>query len=145
VLSTPSTPSPRRFEFVHHAELRPVLEQAYNDSRQALEQGDYEEAMRGSCGILEAIVTDALEHKGLTGLADTGAPGGAISDWPFEMRLAIAEKAGLIRGGWVRLPAMARAYRDSEKPGSNEKISERDAKTAGQVLNVVMRDLNPGR
>ena len=34
-------PPPHRFDFVHNIELRPVLEQAYADSRDALEQGSY--------------------------------------------------------------------------------------------------------
>jgi len=145
VAAASAAPAPRRFEFVHNRELRPVLEQAYSDSRQALEEGDYDGAMRGSCGILEAIVTDALEHKGLSALGDAGAPAGKISDWAFEERLAIAEKTGLIRAGWARLTAAARAYRDEETVGAEVVISERDARTAGQVLNVLMRDLNPGR
>src|SRR5215469_11780444 len=33
------TPPPRRFEFVHDGELRPVVEQAYIDSRDAFDQG----------------------------------------------------------------------------------------------------------
>jgi hypothetical protein len=136
---------PRRFEFVHNSELRQVLEQAYTDGRLAMEEGDYGLAMRTSCGILEAIVTDALEHKGPRELTASGAPAGKIADWSFDERLAIAEKAGLIRGGCARLPAAARAYRDHGDNGNNVKISERDARLAGQVLNVIMRDLNPGR
>jgi len=136
---------PRRFEFVHNAELRQVLEQAYTEVRRAQEQGEHDLAMRTSCGILEAIVTDALEHKGPGGLAASGAPAGKIADWSFDARLAVAEKAGLIRGGCARLPAVARAYRDHADKGNNATISERDAKLAGQVLNVIMRDLNPGR
>ncbi len=135
-------PPPRRFEFVHNAELRPVVEQAYVDSRRALEHENYDVAMRTSCGILEAIITDALEHKGLTALMAAGAPTEKIADWPFETRLAVAESAGLIRGGCARLPAVARAYRDHS--GAAE-VSQRDARTAGQVLHVVMRDLDPGR
>lgn len=141
ILSTSPEPAPRRFEFVHNAELRPVVEQAYTDSRRALDQGDFDLAMRTSCGILEAIVTDALEHKGLSALAASGAPAGKIADWPFEARLAIAEKAGLIRGGWVRLPETARKYRDHDEAA----VSEGDARRTSQVLHVVMRDLNPGR
>ncbi len=73
--SSPSEqPAPRRFEFVHNAELRPVVEQAYIDSRRALEQGEFDLALRTSCGILEAIVTDALEHKGLSALIASGTP-----------------------------------------------------------------------
>jgi len=152
-------PPPRRFEFVHNPELRPVLEQAYNDSRRALEEGNYDLALRTSCGILEAIVTDALEHNGLSALAASSAPAaqlaegkiaeGKIADWSFDTRLATAERAGLIRSGCARLPAVARTYRDYTDadggPGSKTTVSERDARVAGQVLHVVMRDLDPGR
>jgi hypothetical protein len=138
----------RRFEFVHNAELRPVVEQAYADSRRALEQQEYDEALQISCGVLEAIVTDALEHKGAQALATAGAPAGKIGDWPFETRLAVAEKAGLIRGGCARLPAMARTYREHSNAGQSgmtSAVSESDARRTGQVLNVVIRDLDPGR
>ena len=113
--SSSAPPPPRRFEFVHNAELRPVVEQAYIDSRQAIEREEYELALRTSCGILEAIVTDALENKGLSALIATGAPADSIANWSFETRLAVAEKAGLIRGGCARLPALARVYRDQAK------------------------------
>ena len=143
------TPPPRRFDFVHDPALRPVLEEAYAEGRRALDQGDYEQALLTSCGILEAIVTDALEHKGLSALAASGVPAGKIADWLFETRLAVAERTGLIRGGCARLPAVARRYRDPSNSGgqSNPKatISEDDARRTGQVLHVVMRDLNPGR
>ncbi len=145
-------PPPRRFEFVHNPELRPVLEQAYIDSRRALEEGNYDLALRTSCGILEAIVTDALEHKGLSALAASSAPAaqlaeGKIADWSFETRLAVAEGAGLIRSGCARLPAVARTYRDytDADGGPKTTVSERDARVTGQVLHVVMRDLDPGR
>lgn len=136
----------RRFEFVHNPELRPVVEQAYADSRRALEQQDYDAALRTSCGVLEAIVTDALEHRGIEALAGAGAPAGRVGDWPFETRLAVAEKVGLIRGGCARLPVIARTYRDqSHGGGEGYPVSEQDAKRTGQVLNVVIRDLDPGR
>jgi len=148
--ASPEAPPPHRFDFVHNPDLRPVVEQAYLDSRRALEEGDYHLALRTSCGILEAIVTDALEHKGLSALAASGAPvgelpAGKIADWPFDMRLAIAERAGLIRNGCARLPAIARTYRDHTDAGPKTRVSERDAQVAGQVLHVVMRDLDPGR
>jgi hypothetical protein len=143
------TPPPRRFDFVHNPELRPVVEQAYTDSRRALEQGDYDLALRTSCGILEAIVTDALEHKGLTALAASSTLAGKIADWSFEARLAVAERTGLIRSGCARLPAVARTYRDlthaNGESDAKATVSERDARVAGQVLHVVMRDLDPGR
>jgi len=140
-------PAPRRFEFVHNREIRPVLEQAYADSRNALDRADYDFALVTSCGILEAIVTDALEHKGLPALIASGAPADKISDWPFETRLAVAEKVGLIRSGWARLPAVARAYREraERETISTGAISESDARRTGQVLHVIMRDLDPGR
>jgi hypothetical protein len=147
--STPSEMPPRRFEFVHDVDLRPIVEQAYADSRRAFEHGDFDLALRTSCGILEAIVTDALEQKGLVALGASGAPAGKIADWPFETRLAVAERAGIIRGGCARLPAVARAYRDHNdgngESGAKGRATERDARVTGQVLNVVMRDLNPGR
>ena len=109
---------------------------------------EYELALRTSCGVLEALVTDALEHKGLQGLANSGAPAGEISGWSFETRLAVAEKAGLIRGGCARLPAIARTYRDNSVGRENDlrgTVLESDARRTGQVLNVVIRDLDPGR
>jgi hypothetical protein len=134
-------PLPRRFEFVHNPELRPIVERAYTDSRRALEEEDYNLALLTSCGILEAIVTDALEDKGLSALP--GAPAGKISDWSFETRLAVAERAGQIRSGWARLPAVARTYRDRTE--ADGEVSACDARRAQQVLHVVMRDLDPGR
>ncbi len=142
--SLEAAPTPRRFDFVHNLELRPVLEQAYTDSRRAVEQGDFRMALITSCGILEAIVTDALEHRELSALPASGVPA-KMADWSFETRLTVAESAGLIRGGCARLPAVARAYRDHGESGPKETVSERDARKAGQVLHVVMRDLDPGR
>jgi hypothetical protein len=138
-------PVPRRFDFVHNPALRPVVEQAYNDSRRALERGDFDSSLRTSCGVIEAIVTDALEHKGLEALSKAGAPPGKIADWPFEVRLATAERAGLIRTGWVRLTTAARTYRDHNDPTAPLIATEQNARNAVQVLNVVMRDLDPGR
>jgi len=156
--SSPSleAPPPHRFDFVHNPELRPVVEQAYIDSRRALEEGSYDQALRTSCGILEAIVTDALEHRGLSALAASGVLPGElpegktakekIADWSFDTRLAVAEKLGLIRNGCARLPPVARKYRDeADAGGAKTKVSEREARVAGQVLHVVMRDLDPGR
>jgi hypothetical protein len=136
-------PPPRRFEFVHDAELRPVVEQAFIDSKRAFEAGRYELALKTSCGILEAIVTDALQHKGLTALLASGAPAGEIGEWSFNTRLAVAERAGLIRNGAARLPQAARVYREPD--AGTAEISERDARRSAQVLNVILRDLDPGR
>jgi hypothetical protein len=145
ISASSEAPPPHRFDFVHNRELRPIVEQAYIDSRRALEEQDYALALRTSAGILEAIVTDALEHKGHSVLAEFGAPAEKIVDWSFDMRLAIAESAGLIRSGCARLPSVARNYRDHGANSANAIISERDARLTGQVLHVVMRDLDPGR
>jgi hypothetical protein len=145
ISASSQAPPPHRFDFVHDLELRPVLEQAYTDSRRELEQGNYDRALLTSCGILEAIVTDALEHRGLSTLAASGAPGGKIADWSFATRVATAEKTGLIRGGCARLPEIAWTYRDRGENGWQATVSEEEARRAGQVLHVVMRDLDPGR
>jgi hypothetical protein len=147
--SSPAAPLPHRFDFVHNVALRAVLEQAYTDSRDALEHGRYGMALINSCGILEAIVTDALEHKGLDALASAvvDIPAGKIGHWSFDSRLSVAEKVGVIRGGCARLPEIARRYREITDADGNPQltISERDARRTTQVLHVVMRDLDPGR
>ena len=145
--SPAAAPLPHRFDFVHNVELRPVVEQAYADSRDAFEQGSYGVALINSCGILEAIVTDALEYRGADALTSAGMPSGKIADWSFDDRLAVAEKAQLIRGGCARLPEIARRYREITDADGNPQlnVSERDARRTTQVLHVVMRDLDPGR
>ena len=159
-VSSKAMPPTRRFEFVHNVELRPILEQAYADSRRALEEGRFGPALITSCGILEAIITDAVEAGGgrlppsREGSADRRGLGGGgqadpIADWSFETRIAAAERAGLIRGGCARLPPVARRYRDltdaEAELRQDADVSERDARLARQVLRVVMRDLDPGR
>lgn len=140
--------SPHRFDFVHNAALRTVLEQAYNDGRSAFDQGDYKLALVTYCGILEAIITDALESVRVNELPPD-APDAKIADWSFEQRIRAAESMGLIRGGCARLPAIARSYRNLVDANGRQQaqatILERDARVTGQVLHVVMRDLNPGR
>jgi hypothetical protein len=150
VVSTSSQSSPRRrFEFVHNAELRAVVEQAYSDSRRALEQGRYGQSLLTFCGVLEAIVTDALEHNDFGALASAAVPAGKVADWSFEARLAVAQRAGLIHNGCARLPSVAWRYRDltdvDGECGPKMTVSERDARQVCQVLHVVMRDLDPGR
>jgi len=168
--SSGAAPRPRRFEFVHNAELRPVFEQAFDDSRDALARGQFGLALILSCGVIEALLTDALEHCG-SRIADCGFDSsiqfdppiqsairnpqsamtmtGRIADWSFDERVAAAEKAGLIRGGCARLPSVARKYRDLTGADGELRpeltVSEREARLAGQVLHVVMRDLDPGR
>ena len=148
VANAPATPpAPRRFEFVHNTELRPVVEQAYADSRDAFDRGEYDVALIHSCSILEAIVTDALDQAGRESLPATVAPRGPISGWSFNDRLRVAEQAGIIRGGCARLPEIARHYRESadaeQKPRVD--VSEQEARRTMQVLHVVMKDLDPGR
>jgi hypothetical protein len=142
-----AAPLPHRFDFVYDKELRPVLEQAYADSRDALEQGRHGIALINFCGILEAIVTDALEHQGVDALATVAIPAGKIADWSFNDRLEVAEKTGIIRGGCARLPEIARRYREITDADGNPQlnVSEQDARRTSQVLHVVMRDLDPGR
>jgi hypothetical protein len=146
--SPQAAPLPRKFDFVHNTELRPVLEQAYAEARDAQEAGEFGAALASAAGILEAIVTDALDNKGLDALAaENQVPAGKIADWSFDERLAVAEKAGLIRGGCARLPERARRYRDSmdEDGSAGLNASESEAKRTLQVLHVLMKDLDPGR
>ena len=139
VASSAAAPPRRRFEFVHNPQLRPVLEQAFIGSGHALADGDFTLSLVTSCGILEAIITDALEEharpkpsryedsEGLTpsrddvsenlrrakALAEPNEPNDPpIAEWSFDARITAAERAGLIRGGCARLPPSARAYRD---------------------------------
>jgi hypothetical protein len=144
--SSGAAPRPRQFEFVHDADLRPVLEQTFADSRDALERGEFGLALLLSCGVIEAVLTDALDHARQPA---HDAPEGRIPDWSFERRIAAAESAGLIRSGCARLPPVARRYRDlTDADGElrvDAPVSEREARLAGQVLHVVMRDLDPGR
>ena len=129
---------PHRFEFVHDVALRPVLEQAYVSGRAALERGQCGESLIIMCGIIEAVLTDALEHSGPS-----------PHEWSFQTRIDAAEQAGLIRGGCARLPPIARRYRDLADAGGElhgrVKVTEREARVTSQVLHVVIRDLDPGR
>jgi hypothetical protein len=139
--AAPTEPTPpRRFDFVENRELRPVLERAYPEAARALEESRFEEAFLTACGILEAIVTDALEARG-----PLRNPAEPVHAWSFEKRLSAAEEAGLIRGGWTRLSPNALAYRERDKAHPPGSATEADARQARQVLNVVLRDLDPGR
>src|SRR5436190_20861078 len=68
IASDPATAAaasrPHRFDFVSNTALRPVLEQALVEAQAALDQGQFAKSMLTTCGILEAIITDALEHGG---------------------------------------------------------------------------------
>src|SRR5262249_14354381 len=120
--SPTATPHVPRFEFVHKTELRPILEQAVLESRRAYEERSFGQALVLSCGILETLITDALEHAGL----------GPVDEWSFEARIAAAEHARLIRSGCARLPDVARRYREladtDGTPRSGVSVSERDAR-----------------
>jgi hypothetical protein len=139
-----SSPLKRRFDFVHDPALRPVLEAAYVGGRSALEQGEFRTALLTSCSILEAIVTDRLMHD----LPADTAPKEPILDWPFGERIAAAERARLIGGGCTRLPAIAWKYRELVGDGKGDPrlvVTEQEARLTSQVLQVILRDLNPGR
>ena len=145
-------PRPRRFDFVHNTELRPILEGALTDSQEALERADFLHALLLTCSILDAILADALEHAGgrvPPGPGAAAGPSRAMPEWPFETRIAAAERAGMIRNSCARLPPVARQYRDlTDEIGdlrSDAHVSARDARVAAQVLTIVMRDLDPGR
>lgn len=126
--------APRRFDFVRNRDLQPVLEQAYVESRAALDERRFDLSLVTACGVLEAIITDALEHAEASGRT-------SLAGQSFDERIAAAERAGLIRGACARLPEVARRYRDE----NDLVVVERDARVAGQVLHAVMRDLDPGR
>jgi hypothetical protein len=142
--SSGAPPRARRFDFVRSAPLRPVFEQAFDDSRAALTRGEFGLALILSCGVIDALLTDALEQS-----AFESAIRNPQSAMTFEARIAAAERAGLIRGGCARLPPVARQYRElTDSDGAlrpDVTVSEREARIAGQVLVVVMRDLDPGR
>ena len=147
--TTRAVPSPvGRFDFVRDLKLRSHLEQAYADSQHAYERGDFALAFVTSCSLLEAIITNALEHADRTRLSDA-APDQEVTSWPFEVRIAVAEKAGLISAGCARLPVSARGYRDLlDETGEfrpEATVSDLEAKLAAQVLKVIIRDLAPGR
>ena len=164
--STGAPPRARRFEFVRNVQLRPVLEGAFDDSRAAFERGEFALALVLSCSVIESLLTDALNavtdatdaddrRGGPSGGDRRGGPsggdrrGGPLGPPSFEQRITQAERAGIIRGGCARLPAVARAYHDlTDEAGelrAGVHVTEREARLAGQVLRVVMRDLDPGR
>jgi hypothetical protein len=146
LVGSADVPSPHRFDFVHNADLRPVLEQAYSDGRRDFARGDYDLALRTYCVILEAVVTDALEHNEVRSAEPADKPERSIADWSFRTRLNVAEKRALIGHGCARLPSLAWSYRDADSgTGVKLNVSEREARLTGQVLHVIMRDLNPGR
>ena len=144
---------PRRFEFVRSRALRPVLERAFAESRAALDRREFERSLVLSSGVIEALITDALEHAPAT-RGDGDGDGDQrsredIARWSFDERVAAAQRLGLVRNGCARLPAAARRCRElSDGTGAlpaGVVVTERDARVTSQVLHVVMRDLDPGR
>jgi len=143
-------PPPRaRFGFVQNASLRSNLERAYRDGQDALVNGEFALAVTTLSSVLETIITDALERRGIEALRTQEPPAGTIVDWNFSDRIAVAERAGLISRGCARLPEVARLYRDQPTvegdliPAAG--VSARDAKLTSDVLHVTLRDLAPGR
>jgi hypothetical protein len=159
--SLEAPPRTSRFDFVRDSNLRSNLELAFADSRSAYERGDFVRAFVTSCSVLEAIITDALE-RGRSRLSDYAprrvpsaaaalgvTPGIEVGSWSFETRMTVAEKAGLISAGCARLPVSARRYRNFlDEQGELRPdivVSDREARVVIQVLNVIIRDLAPGR
>src|SRR3954467_15667360 len=145
----PSRPE-TRFAFVHRRELQPVLERAYADSRAALDRGVFGPRLVLTCTVVESIITDALEHAaGHRARAAPTSSAADIADMPFHARIAAIERAGLIRGGCAPLPQIALGYRDvlDENGALHDDVIvlARDARTAAQVLRVVIPELGPGR
>jgi len=144
--------APRRFEFVHRSALRPVLERAFAESRAALDRREFARALVLSSGIIEALVTDAVEHELAVrrGRGEADLPSNdAVAAWSFDERIAGAQRLGLIRNGCARLPGIARRCRElSDADGAlaaDIVVTEREARVTSQVLHVVVRDLDPGR
>jgi hypothetical protein len=140
-----ATPRAPRFEFVHNVELRTVLERALTDGRAALDGANARQALILLSSVLEAIITDALEHAAA---ASHQPPATVLAALSLDERISAAETKGLIRGGCARLPAIARRYRELAEPlpgAADVSVTDRDARVTGQVLNIVMRDLDPGR
>jgi hypothetical protein len=149
--SDPAGPPPPRprFTFIENPTLRSRLEGAYLDGQHAFSRGEFVLALMTFCSILETIITDALERRGLDQLAPHDPPAEPIVGWPFVTRIVIAERAGIISRGCARLPGVAREYRallDAHgETAADTFISSRDARLASDVLHVILRDLAPGR
>ena len=81
------------------------------DGQAALDRGAWDLAVVTFASVLEAMLTDALEHH----IAAHGGASGVdrvVSDWTFDARIGAAEQARLISVGCARLPAVARRYRE---------------------------------
>jgi hypothetical protein len=162
--SSGAAPRPRQFEFVHNAALRPVLERAFADSRDAFARGDFGLALILSCGVIDAVLTDALA-AGSGQQAAAAAAGSrqwaAAAAAPNQQQPAASSRLPASRSASPRRNARdsfvavaPTAARGSAVPDLTDAdgelraeavVSEREAGSAGQVLRVVMRDLDPGR
>jgi len=106
VSASSQQPAAARFEFVSQCGDSPVLEQAYADQPDRPRKRRLRFAMIDVLRILEAIVTDASSTRFSNALQLWVRPGKSRLD--VRERLAVAEKAGLIRSGCARLPRAAR-------------------------------------
>jgi hypothetical protein len=146
--SSEAGPTPIRFGFVHDPHLRPRLERAFDDARAAGERGEHALALVTWASMLDAMLTDALERTA-AGIGSSAARESPITTLTFDARIRAAEEARLISRGCARLPGVARRYRellgDDGGLRTGVTVTPADAKTTGQVLRLIMRDLAPGR
>jgi hypothetical protein len=142
-------PARPRFTFVENAALRSSLERALVEGQDAFARGEFTRARLTFSSVLETVITDALERRGLDALAAGAPPPGPVVSWPFTTRIEVAERAGVISRACARLPLAARRYRDHSEPGDSPELdpsaAARDAKLTRDVLHVILRDLAPGR
>ncbi len=137
------------FAFIADPTLRHGLADVHRAARDAFDKEAYALALVSTCSVLESVITEVVQRCDPSVLVEHDAPAGPITTWPFDTRITIAERAGCISAGCARLPSSARRYRDLlDDQGdvrSDVDVSERDARRAGQVLRVMLRDLAPGR
>ena len=135
----PIAPRAPRYQIVADPTLRSQLEDADAEGERAFGEGAFALALVCWSSVIEALITHALERA-------TNTP---VADWTFAERIAEAERGRLVSGACARLPAAARTYRDlldadgELRPGAE--ISDREARTVRQVLNVLRHDLAQGR
>lgn len=135
----PTEPRAPRYQAVADPTLRSQLEDADAEGERAFDAGGFALALVCWSSVIETLVTYALERA-----ADT-----PVAEWTFAERIAAAERARLISGACARLPSAARTYRDlldaDGDVGPGVEISDREARTVRQVLNVLRHDLAEGR
>lgn len=144
-----SSARPSRYVFVRNRELQLHLEQADLEAERAFGEHDHALALVGWASVLEALITNALEEAPAESLRVASQSEGPVAAWSFDQRIAVAEKARLVSAACARLPAMARGYRECLDSNGEIKpdmaVAEDEARRVKQVLNVVRRDLSPGR